>query len=450
MICPRRAARAGAGERAAVIRGKSEPCGARAAVLRAAGARLEANLYQWTPRCACGAEPRPQLPDRRAGDARCPTADTYNAIRNSFQTWAAVSCSDLMFPEEPLSTSSQARLVGYFQNQANHNLVLWRTKACHDVVPANDPCLTQGGCSNAYDCWDGTLHGDSGDRNDDHYRRSLTGEILDTDIELNDAPSSTGSKFTFTTVDGLPAPRRRRRAACASTCRTRSRTRPVTRSASITRRIRTRPCTTARLRARPASASWEPTTSPASARSTRARGHGHLPRAGQLRLRLFAQGQNGPGAALGALALLLHIRRRSRSRPQLAIQEQHESGCCHSLPERQRELKPEQQEGGDDRDHQRGGEPRDLAAGELHRMFLLLRPGDLRSGRVPPFRALDEDAHAIETPQHARAPADLSRSGTPARAAGRSSSEASPAVDRLLRLGSERSEQAVQTQSVAA
>jgi MYXO-CTERM domain-containing protein len=259
----------------------------------------------------------PQIDAQGTPDA--PTADTYNAIRNSFQTWAAVSCSDLMFPEEPLSTSSQARLVGYFQNQANHNLVLWRTKACRDVVPANDPCLTQGGCSNAYDCWDGTLHGDSVIATTTTTARSLTGEILDTDIELNDAPSSTGSKFTFTTVDGLP-------------CTTPTETgcvridvqNTVTHEAGHSLGLDHSPDPNATMY----------DSAPSGQTSKRILGTDDItgictiyPR-GAATVTCLApgssgcgcsQGQNGPGAALGALALLLQIRRRSRSRPQLAI-----------------------------------------------------------------------------------------------------------------------------------
>lgn len=253
------------------------------------------------------------------GTPDAPTADTYNAIRNSFQTWAAVSCSDLAFPEEPLSTSSQARLVGYFQGQANHNLVLWRTKACRDVVPANDPCLTQGGCSNKYDCWDSSLHGEGVLATTTTTARSLTGEILDTDIELNDAPSSTGSKFTFTTVD-------------APVCTTPLETgcvridvqNTVTHEAGHSLGLDHSPDPNATMY----------DSAPSGQTSKRILGTDDItgictiyPR-GAATVTCLApgstgcgcsQGQNGPGAALGALALLLHIRRRSRSRPQLPI-----------------------------------------------------------------------------------------------------------------------------------
>src|SRR5207245_5243340 len=62
----------------------------------------------------------------------------------------------------------------------------------------------QRGCANKYDRWDSGLHGDSVIATTTTTARSRTGQILDTNTELNDAPSSTGSKFTFTTVDGPP------------------------------------------------------------------------------------------------------------------------------------------------------------------------------------------------------------------------------------------------------
>jgi hypothetical protein len=135
------------------------------------------------------------------GTPDAPNAGTFAAIRKSFQTWAAVSCTNLSFPEEPLSTAATARVVGYFDGTTNHNLVLFRTQACRTAVPAGDACRTQGGCGNAWDCWE---HGDGVIATTTTTSNRRTGEILDSDIELNDAPPATGTKFTFTTVDGLP------------------------------------------------------------------------------------------------------------------------------------------------------------------------------------------------------------------------------------------------------
>jgi uncharacterized protein (TIGR03382 family) len=104
-----------------------------------------------------------------------------------------VSCSDLQFNEEaPAQTD---RRVGYVPGGTNHNLVLWRTQSCASAVPANDPCLTQGGCSNKYDCWDGDS---TAIATTTTTSVTATGQILDADIELNDPG------FAFTTSDGPP------------------------------------------------------------------------------------------------------------------------------------------------------------------------------------------------------------------------------------------------------
>ena len=253
------------------------------------------------------------------GTPDAPSADTYTAIRNSFQTWAAVSCSDLAFPEEPLSTSPQARLVGYFQGAVNHNLVLWRKQACRNVVPANDPCHAQGGCSNTYDCWDDTLHGDGVIATTTTTAKSLTGEILDTDIELNDAPSSTGSKFTFTTVDGLPCT-----TPLETGCVRIDVQNTVTHEAGHSLGLDHSTDPSATMYANAPSGD----TSKRDLAPDDIQGICTIYPRGASTVTCLAQGgsgcgcsqaQNGPGAVLGALALLLQIRRRSRRRPQLPI-----------------------------------------------------------------------------------------------------------------------------------
>ncbi|HYV67742.1 MAG TPA: myxosortase-dependent metalloprotease, MXAN_2677/MXAN_2678 family [Myxococcales bacterium] len=117
------------------------------------------------------------------------------AVRRSYATWAAVTCSDLQFPEEPSAATN--RQVGYVQGATNHNLVLWRTKSCAAVVPSGDDCQTQGGCNNKYDCWDGDSKAIATTTTTS---RTSTGEILDADIELNDFG------FHFTTANGPPCP----------------------------------------------------------------------------------------------------------------------------------------------------------------------------------------------------------------------------------------------------
>jgi hypothetical protein len=145
-----------------------------------------------------------QIDSRGTPDATATSA--FDAVRKSFATWAAVTCSDLTFAEEPSAATD--RHVGYVAGAANHNLVLWRTKNCASAVPAGDACLTQGGCSNKYDCWD---HDSSAIATTTTTSVTSTGEILDADMELND------SGFFFTTTDqGPPCPPTGPRVGCVA------------------------------------------------------------------------------------------------------------------------------------------------------------------------------------------------------------------------------------------
>lgn len=118
-----------------------------------------------------------------AGDFKL-GAGFFDAVSRSEASWAAQanSCSSLLLLEGPHSPS---RLVGYNRGGTNENLILVRTSACLNVVPAGDPCRTTNTCGNVYDCWD---EGDG--------LLALTlltydanGTILDTDVEINGAIS---------------------------------------------------------------------------------------------------------------------------------------------------------------------------------------------------------------------------------------------------------------------
>jgi hypothetical protein len=136
------------------------------------------------------------------GTPDVPGSGAFDAVRKSFLTWAAVTCSDLAFPDLGLSTNPNDRRVGYFAGQYNRNLVLWRTANCElGGAPANDPCLGTGMCGNKYDCWD---HGDAAIAVTTTSYNPNTGEIYDADIEMNDSNHSDGTKFQFTIVDQGP------------------------------------------------------------------------------------------------------------------------------------------------------------------------------------------------------------------------------------------------------
>ena len=134
------------------------------------------------------------------GTPDVPGNTAFVAVRRSFQAWAGISCSNLIFPDLGLSQDPADRRVGYVSGAYNRNLVLWRTASCALAAPPNDPCLTGGGCGNKYDCWD------KGDRviavTTTTFNRT-TGQIYDADIELNGAAHEDGSgAFVFTANDG--------------------------------------------------------------------------------------------------------------------------------------------------------------------------------------------------------------------------------------------------------
>jgi hypothetical protein len=113
------------------------------------------------------------------------------AIRRSFEVWEAEGCTDLSFPEGPRVSPT----IGANTKGKNVITVVFRNESCDGLVPASDPCWEDGGCANAYGCWDG-----------DPLQIGLTtttfsrctGQILDSDIELNAAD------FRFTVEDGPP------------------------------------------------------------------------------------------------------------------------------------------------------------------------------------------------------------------------------------------------------
>jgi MYXO-CTERM domain-containing protein len=264
------------------------------------------------------------------GTPDVPGPAAFTAIRKSFQTWAAVPCSDLSFQDQGLSQNPKDRVVGYFPGQYNRNLVLFRTRRCGNgrnggVVPPGDPCLTQGGCGNAYDCWD---HGDGVIATTTTTSNRFTGQINDSDIEVNDAAGSDGTRFIFSAVDGSPC-----LSASQTGCVQIDVQNTITHEAGHTMGLDHTPDPNATMYA----------TAPPGELTKRVLGADDIqaicdiyPRGAEtvtgnldpVKLTPIgssnggcgcSQTQTGPGAVLGALALFLQIRRRSRRKPQLAI-----------------------------------------------------------------------------------------------------------------------------------
>ena len=254
------------------------------------------------------------------------TLAAFTAIRKSFDAWAGITCSDLSFPDLGISQDPKDRVVGYFPGQYNRNLVLFRTTNCRTgVVPVGDSCLTQGGCGNKYDCWE---HGDTVIATTTTTSNRYTGQISDTDIELNDATAPDGSKFLFTAVDG-PTCTSPTQTGCVSIdientvtheaghsigldhspdpTATMYATAPVgeTSKRLIGTDDRNGICAIYPLGQRTVTCLSDPITLTSVGSSNGGCGCSH--------------GQTGPGAALGTLLLLLQISRRSRRKPQLAM-----------------------------------------------------------------------------------------------------------------------------------
>lgn len=138
-----------------------------------------------------------------AGSRRIPFEALRAAIRDSFRAWEEVECTDLRFLERDPSAEHRVGFAG----DAADNLLVFRTRACEDFVEARDPCWDDFSCGNAYRCWSfasGVIAVTTTSYRED------TGEIVDADIEFNEAT------FRFTVDDGPPC-RGERDAGCVAT-----------------------------------------------------------------------------------------------------------------------------------------------------------------------------------------------------------------------------------------
>ena len=259
------------------------------------------------------------------GTPDVPGLAAFDAIRTSFQTWAAVSCSDLAFADQGLSMDPKARVIGYFPGQTNHNLVLFRTRNCDVVVPASDPCR-QSSCANLYDCWD---HGAGVIATTTTTSNRFTGQITDTDTEFNDAADANGSKLVFSANDG-PACTTPNQTGCVRIDVQNTMTHEAGHTLGLAHAMD--PTATMYATAPPGETSKRTLGTddtqaicdiyPKGARTVTCAGDPiDLVQSGASNGGGCgcSHSQTGPGAVLGALVLLLQISRRSRSRPQTAI-----------------------------------------------------------------------------------------------------------------------------------
>lgn len=132
---------------------------------------------------------------------------SQRALRLSFEEWTRPACTDLRFSEQAPTRDDR---VGFNQDRgaSNQNLLVFRPAVCDDVVEARDPCWSAGTCANTYNCWDFSLNTIAVTTTT--YRPD-TGEILDSDIEFNEAI------FLFTTVDSPRCEQGKESVSCVAT-----------------------------------------------------------------------------------------------------------------------------------------------------------------------------------------------------------------------------------------
>lgn len=119
----------------------------------------------------------------------------FAAVARALGTWQQEMerCGSLTLEDGP---RTESRRVGYDEKSAsNENIVVFRQRMCGDVVPQGDACLKDDDCGNAWDCWQ---HGPSAIAITTTSFNPYSGEVLDSDVEL-DTP-----RFLFTTVDAPP------------------------------------------------------------------------------------------------------------------------------------------------------------------------------------------------------------------------------------------------------
>lgn len=135
------------------------------------------------------------------GSSQTPGTAEFVAMDAAFDTWRALSrtCSDFRFEKGPYVGVA---IIGYDKASSNNtNVLVFRERACRDVVAPGDPCLADGTCRNVYQCWD---ESDTTIAITTSTFSFNTGVIYDADIEFNAAPQANGERFLFTTISSPP------------------------------------------------------------------------------------------------------------------------------------------------------------------------------------------------------------------------------------------------------
>jgi hypothetical protein len=107
-----------------------------------------------------------------------------------------------------LFRSIASRETTYNSDGTNDNVIVFRQRKCSTVVAGGDPCWSDGSCGTKHDCWQYT---DGAIAITTTSFSPRTGQILDSDIELN-TPS-----YIFTTVDSPACVRGSEAVTCIAT-----------------------------------------------------------------------------------------------------------------------------------------------------------------------------------------------------------------------------------------
>jgi hypothetical protein len=129
-------------------------------------------------------------------------------VQQAMDTWGGATrtgelaaCTDFSFEPAAVPTTTNLK-VGH----DGHNVVLFRAGRC-SVVAAGDPCLsTRGACASKYGCWDADQYGASTIGLTTTTFDTVTGQILDSDMELYASGGDGGAGGTTFRCTGTDSP----------------------------------------------------------------------------------------------------------------------------------------------------------------------------------------------------------------------------------------------------